>query len=185
MTKITLLWMILKKLLEEARDEAKAEAANSKVEEYTRIHQSTMETEDHSKEIASAKVMAEDDALLSESNGKSEVGENTKKEVDKTLAVKGTCLAAEGIEKVDSPRTKEDDASLSETKEESEVGQNSKKGVDKTTAVKDTRLAAEGIEKVDLPKNKEEAYDYNVDDDTNLAAKDLKKCRVTLQRCKT
>ena len=122
-----------------------------------------METEDHSKERAPAKSMAEDDARLSESKEKSEVGENTKKGVDKTSAVKDTRLSAEGMEKVDPPRTKEDDARLSETKEESEVGENLKKGVDKTTAVKDTRIAVEFRGKV-YPKTKEASYDARVND---------------------
>ena len=101
-----------KKLLEEARDEAKAEVAKSKAKEDTRIHQSTMETEDYSKERAPAKAMDKDDTRLSESKKKSEVGENTKKGVEKTLAVKDTRLSAEGMEKVDYPRYKEDDARL-------------------------------------------------------------------------
>ena len=88
-----------KKLLEDARYEAKTEATKPKYEEDTRIHQSTMKTEYHSKERAPAKSMAEDDSLLSESKEKSEVGENTKKGVYKTWEVKDTRLTAEGMEK--------------------------------------------------------------------------------------
>ena len=98
--------------------------------------------------------------------------------------MKDTRLAAEGMGKVDPPRTKEDDARLSETKEESEVGENSKKGVDKTTSVKDTRLAVEGMERVD-PKTKKASYDTKVDDDANLAAGDKKNLQSNIAKLKT
>ena len=63
--------------------------------------------EEHSKEVAPAKVNDEDDARLSETKEKSESEENSTKVADKTTAVKDIIIAREGIEKVES-KTKEE-----------------------------------------------------------------------------
>ena len=59
-------------------------------------------TEEHSKEVAPAKVNDKDDARLSETKEKSESEENSTKVADKTTAMKDIIIAREGIEKVES-----------------------------------------------------------------------------------